>query len=189
MNEPPWTIGEVNHWDRATFVARLGGVFESSPWIVERVWSERPFFDVADLHTRLRDAVHAAEATRQLALIRAHPDLVGQAALAGTLTRESRGEQAAAGIDPGSLSADDIAQFTALNHAYTARFGFPFVICARDNKKSEILAGLRTRVTNLIDEERRTALDEIAKIAWYRLTDAISESSVTGVQSGHRVGG
>jgi len=88
-----------------------------------------------------------------------------------------------------ALSRRTTSPSSRLNHAYTARFGFPFVICARDNKKSEILAGLRTRVTNLIDEERRTALDEIAKIAWYRLTDAISESSVTGVQSGHRVGG
>lgn len=189
MSGPPWTIDEVNRWDRATFVVRIGGVFESSPWIVERVWTDRPFRDVADLQTRLCDIVREADASKQLALIRAHPDLVGQAALAGTLMRESSGEQAAAGLDLGSLSADDIAQFTALNHAYTARFGFPFVICALENTKAAILAGLRARGTNSTDDERRTALDEIAKIAWYRLTDAISESSATGVQSGHRVGG
>ena len=89
------------------------------------------------------DVVSSASEEQQLALIRAHPDLVGAAALAGTLTRESTGEQAAAGLDPGSLTPDEIAEFGARNAAYTERFGFPFVICARENRKESILAGLQ----------------------------------------------
>lgn len=178
MTAPPWTIAEVNGWDRETFVGRLGGVFESSPWIAERAWSQRPFVDVADLHARLSDIVRSAGTDAQFALIRAHPDLVGRAALAGTLTRASTGEQAAAGLDPGSLSATEIERFATLNAGYTSRFGFPFVVCARENTKAAILAGMTARIGNTTDAERLIALDEIVKIAWHRLTDAVQPPSL-----------
>lgn len=170
---PPWNVAEANTWDAETFVARLGGVFESSPWVAERSWSLRPFAGLGDLHRAMVGVVRGASMGEQRALIRAHPDLVGAAALGGTLTRESTGEQAAAGLDPGSLTPEEIAEFAARNAAYTERFGFPFVICARENRKASILAGLRTRIGHSAEQERRTALEEIAKIAWYRLADLI----------------
>ena len=176
LTNAPWTISEVNSWDAATFVSRLGGVFEASPWIAERAWASRPFADLDALHRVMVGIVQDAPEERQLRLIRAHPDLVGATALAGTLTRESTGEQAAAGLDPGLLTAEDIAEFGTRNTAYKARFGFPFVICARDNRKASILAGLRARIDHSIDMERQTALDEIAKIAWYRLADLIART-------------
>ncbi len=111
-------------------------------------------------------------------MIRAHPDLVGAAALAGTLTRESTGEQAAAGLDPGSLTPEEIAEFAERNAAYKERFGFPFVICARENRKASILAGLRTRIDHSAEQERQTAINEIGKIAWYRLADLIIDADV-----------
>jgi OHCU decarboxylase len=171
----PWTIAEVNAWDRDAFVARLGFLFEGSPWIVEAVWPGRPFATRDDLHRALCDVVARAGAERQLALIRAHPDLVGRAALSGTLTRESTGEQAAAGIDPGRLTPAEIARFAELNAAYKARFGFPFVICARENTKERILAGFAARLSNSDDDEVATALAEIEKICWYRLADVVAE--------------
>jgi len=169
----PWTIAEVNSWDSETFVDRLGGVFEASSWIAERAWKYRPFEDLIALHRVMVGIVQEASEAQQLALIRAHPDLVGAAALAGTLTRESSGEQVAAGLDPGSLTQEEIAEFGERNAAYKKRFGFPFVVCARENRKASILAGLRTRIGHSIEQERQTALDEIAKIAWYRLADLI----------------
>lgn len=171
---PPWTIAEVNSWDVETLVAHLGGVFESSSWIAERAWASRPFADLGALHRAMVAVVSNATEEQQLALIRAHPDLVGAAALAGTLTRESTGEQAAAGLDPGSLTPEEVAEFTTRNTAYRERFEFPFVICARENRKASILAGLRARIDHSAEQERRTALDEIAKIGWYRLTDLIA---------------
>ena len=169
----PWTVTEVNSWDSETFVDRLGGVFESSPWIAERAWTYRPFADLIVLHRVMFGIVQNASEVQQLALIRAHPDLVGTAALAGMLTRESTGEQVAAGLHPGSLTQEDIAEFGARNVAYKERFGFPFVICTRENRKATILAGLSTRIDHSTEQERQTALDEIDKIAWYRLTDLI----------------
>ncbi|HMQ35911.1 MAG TPA: 2-oxo-4-hydroxy-4-carboxy-5-ureidoimidazoline decarboxylase, partial [Chloroflexaceae bacterium] len=103
------------------------------------------------------------------------PDLAGGGALGGRLTAESAGEQAAAGLT--ALSADELARFQVYNAAYKERFGFPFVICAREHKKDAILAAFPVRLANGRDDEIRTALDEIAKIAWLRLSDCVAAPS------------
>jgi OHCU decarboxylase len=166
------TIDEINALDQESFVGALGSLFEGSPWIAAEAWRGRPFESVAHLHRALCDVLYHASTEQQVALIRAHPDLVGKAALAGTLTPESTREQASAGLD--RLSPEEIATFTRLNQAYKDRFGFPFVICARQNKKDSILAGLARRLDNSRAEEIAAALAEIAKISYLRLLDTVA---------------
>jgi 2-oxo-4-hydroxy-4-carboxy-5-ureidoimidazoline decarboxylase len=175
MADQKWTTSELNNLDQDEFVRRLGFLFEGSPWIVAEAWHERPFTGRADLHRELCAVVQRAPLELQIALISSHPDLVGQAALAGTLTRQSTAEQAAAGLDPNRLSSEEVAAFTVLNSVYRDNFGFPFVICARENKKESILAGLKARLGNTRDEEIATALGEIEKICYYRLADVVEE--------------
>jgi 2-oxo-4-hydroxy-4-carboxy-5-ureidoimidazoline decarboxylase len=168
------TIDHINAMRPDEAVVALGHLFEHSPWIVAETWGQRPFPSRAALHLALVRTMLGASAEQQDALIRAHPDLVGQAALAGTLTRASTGEQRAAGLDAGTLTPDEIDAFSRNNAAYRARFGFPFVICARENKKESILAGFASRLGNTPEQEREAALREIAKIAWYRLADVVA---------------
>jgi len=85
------------------------------------------------------------------------------------LTTESNREQASAGLN--QLSAGEIAAFQKNNQEYREKFGFPFVICARLNKKEAILKGFETRLENSRDQEIKTALEEIGKIARLRLED------------------
>jgi 2-oxo-4-hydroxy-4-carboxy-5-ureidoimidazoline decarboxylase len=165
------TLAEINALDSSSFVEQVGPVFEHSPWIAERTWKRRPFDSVASLHSALVVTVEAAAPAEKLALIRAHPDLVGRAARAGTLTTESTNEQSAAGLS--DLSAEEIELFDRYNGAYKDRFGFPFVICARENKKASILAAFPLRLENEPEREVQTALAEIAKIAGFRLQDLI----------------
>ena len=161
----------LNTLDQLDFVAALGGIFEGPPWIVTDAWAARPFSDVDTLDAALCQVMYAASTERKVALIQAHPDLVGRAARSGTLGPASTAEQAAAGLN--DLSADEIATFERLNAEYQQRFGFPFVICARENKKESILAGFATRMRNTRDQEIATALDEIAKICRLRLLGTI----------------
>ena len=172
MAEPRITIIQLNALDQAAFVAALSGLFEGPPWIVEQAWTDRPFASQDDLYTALCNVLYGAAAEQQVALLRAHPDLVGRAALAGTLSPASTAEQAAAGLD--RLSPDEIAAFTRLNAEYQARFGFPFVICARENKKDSILAGFAARLTNDREQEILVALGEVAKICRLRLLDTVA---------------
>src|SRR5436305_8472961 len=121
-------VDEVNALERHDFTNTFAPLFEHSPWIAARTAAKRPFADRAEFFGALRDTVMKARDEEKLALIRAHPDLVGDA----TLTHESQREQAAAGL--GNLSASDVSQFRKYNAEYGEKFGFPFVICARENK-------------------------------------------------------
>ena len=170
-----WRMSEIDTLDRKSFVERLGFLFEGSPWIASETWDSRPFRTREVLHAALQEVVARASQEHQLALIRAHPDLVGRAALAGTLTRESTAEQHAAGLDPGALTDEEIHRFQHANGEYQSKFGFPFVICARDNRKDTILTGLAERLGNDRRTEIETALREIGKIAWHRLTDVVDD--------------
>lgn len=177
MPGPVWSMNEINALDRDTFETQFGFIFEGSPAFVGEAWSTRPWVSVEALHQALVAPIHGMREDRQLALIRAHPDLVGRAALAGTLSPESTAEQRAAGLDPNALSPDDIASFRVANASYQSKFGFPFVICARENRKESILAGLESRLDHDRDREIRIALDEIGKIAWHRLNDVVQNDA------------
>ncbi|HEY0395317.1 MAG TPA: 2-oxo-4-hydroxy-4-carboxy-5-ureidoimidazoline decarboxylase [Candidatus Elarobacter sp.] len=166
------SIAALNAADRATFVAAVGFAFEHSPWIAEVAWDRRPFASRDDLHAAMVRAVDEAPEARKIALIAAHPDLAGRVAREGRLTAASRGEQAAAGLD--RLSPDELARFERANGAYRARFGFPFVICAREHDQGSILAALERRSGNGRQDEIAAALAEIAKIARLRLEDAVT---------------
>lgn len=169
-----YTLATLNILARDGFTSVIGPVFEHSPWIAEATWANRPFTSVEQLHRELCTTVQNAGEAKQLALIRAHPDLVGRAALAGTLTRESTGEQASAGLN--SLSPEEVARFQKNNAAYQEKFGFPFVICARLNQKTAILAGFERRLQNSRTQEIPAALAEIFKIAELRLRDLIASN-------------
>lgn len=165
------SLERLNALDQPDFVATLSGIFEGPPWIVTEAWAARPFGDVDALYSALCRVMYAAPIEWKVTLIQAHPDLVGRAARTGTLGPASTAEQAAAGLN--DLTADEIATFERLNADYQQRFGFPFVICARENKKESILAGFDARMRNTREQEIATALDEIAKICRLRLLDTI----------------
>lgn len=150
------------------FLAVYGGIYEHSPWVAQAVWDARPLPDAVDaLHAAMKAAVDAAPRERRLALIRAHPDLAGRAAVAGALSAASTAEQAGAGLD--RCSPDEVAVFQELNAAYKARFGFPFVIAVRGLDRGDILDAFRRRLANDADTEFDTAIEQIHTIARLRL--------------------
>jgi 2-oxo-4-hydroxy-4-carboxy-5-ureidoimidazoline decarboxylase len=160
-------VDQVNALERHEFTSRCAPLFEHSPWIAARTAGKRPFADRADFFAALCDTVMKSNDEEKLCLIRAHPDLVGNA----VLTAESGREQATAGL--GDISVDERAQFQKFNSLYKERFGFPFVICARLNKKEAILEAFPRRLANSKAQEIDTALKEIFKIADLRLKDLV----------------
>jgi OHCU decarboxylase len=167
------SLQNLNTFGREDFIALCGPFFEHSPWIAERAYEHRPFTTRDALHAALRETVLRASHDEQIKLIASHPDLVGKLAREGKVTRESSAEQSAAGL--AQLTDSEIQQFERYNAAYREKFGFPFVICARENKKDAILKAFPARLNNSRQQEIETALGEIFKIAKLRLLDAISE--------------
>ncbi|HYD12890.1 MAG TPA: 2-oxo-4-hydroxy-4-carboxy-5-ureidoimidazoline decarboxylase [Allosphingosinicella sp.] len=142
----------------------MTALFEHSPWVEARA-DARPAS--GERHADLMAVVNEATPEEQLALIRAHPELAGKAAVDGTLTEASAAEQASAGLD--RLTQAEFDRFHALNAAYRAKFGFPFIICVRLTDKAGILAAMERRLANDRDTEIATAIDEIGKIVRLRL--------------------
>jgi len=167
-------MSELNALTPADFVARVGGIFEHSPWITESAAGRRPFPSVEIMQATLFDTVRSSDQEKQLALINAHPDLAGRLARQGQLTAESTREQAAAGL--GSTDSAILQKIETLNTAYRARFSFPFIICARLNNVDTIVSAMENRLSNSREVEISTALEEIFKIAQLRLADIVENS-------------
>jgi OHCU decarboxylase len=160
--------------DRAAFVAAFGGIFEHSPWIAERAHALElgPTHDTArGVHSALARVFRSATEEERLGVLNAHPDLAGKLAAAKRLTPESTAEQASAGLD--ALTDAERAEFTRLNDAYNATFGFPFIIAVRDNTKASILEAFRRRIAQDRETEFVEACAQVERIAELRLLEKL----------------
>jgi OHCU decarboxylase len=161
-------LARVNDLDCAGFTRLLGEVFEHSPWVAERAWTRRPFASIDALHAAMLGAVREADADRQLALIRAHPELAGREAAAGTLTADSTSEQGRLGFT--ALSRAEIERVARANAAYRERFAFPCIVALRLHATREsVIAEMERRAGNERGAEIAAALGEIGHITRGRL--------------------
>ena len=157
---------------RNDFVERFGGVFEHSPWIAEGAWDAGLNLDsVGELHARMCAVLRSASREQRLGVLNAHPDLAGKLAVAGQLTADSTAEQASAGLD--QCSPAEFDQLQALNRAYKAKFGFPFIMAVKGRTRAEIILAFEDRVSNDAETEFTTALQQVERIALLRLDDML----------------
>ncbi|MEO5735569.1 MAG: 2-oxo-4-hydroxy-4-carboxy-5-ureidoimidazoline decarboxylase [Rubrivivax sp.] len=179
----PLTLDTLNAADADAFTAALDGTYEHSPWIATAAWAQRPFATLAALKHALVQAVRDAGPAKQLALIRGHPELAGKAMVDRSLTAESTHEQGKAGLT--HCTPQEFETIQALNTAYNARFGFPFILAVRGPRgqgldKAEIIATVRRRLANHPDFERAESLRHIHRIAEIRLADRFGEAPELG---------
>ena len=180
------TLEQLNGTDSATFTALLDGTYEHSSWVAEGAWLRRPvagFCTLAALKHGLATAVREAGRDRQLALIRAHPELAGKAMVSQSLTAESRNEQGQAGLT--DCTPAEFAHIQQLNAAYNSKFGWPFIIAVRGPRglglpRSEIIATFERRLAGHPDFEFAEALRHIHRIAEIRLNDKFSVTPTRG---------
>jgi len=162
-------LAAINQLSREAFVEQLGWVFEHAPWVAEKAWERRPWDSLEALHRSLVQVVREAPKEAQLALIRAHPDLGSRARMA----RASVAEQKSAGLD--ALTPAELERIQTLNRAYTDKFGFPFILAVRGKSKAEVFKAMEERLPNPPELEFETALEEIYKIARFRLVELLGQ--------------
>ncbi len=170
------TLSDLNTCEPGAFVAALRGIYEHSPWIAERAAGVRPFASVAALKQALQAAVTQASENEQLALLGAHPELAGKAAIAGELTAESTGEQAASGLN--LCSPEEYAVLHELNAQYNEKFGFPFILAVkgptgRGLTRAAIIATFARRLKNARPIEMAECLRQVHRIAEIRLNELL----------------
>jgi 2-oxo-4-hydroxy-4-carboxy-5-ureidoimidazoline decarboxylase len=172
MADAPIPLDAVNAMGEDEFVATFGDVAEHSPWVAAEAADARPFADRVAMIDAFQAAVKHADRARQRALLLAHPDLAGRAAIAGDLTADSKREQAGAGLD--RLTPEEFARFTEMNTAYRERYGIPFIFAVRGATKGRILAGFESRLGNPPEAEFETALEQVCRIVRFRLEDRVA---------------
>ena len=177
------TLDQLNAATADECVALLDGTYEHSPWIARTAAAHRPFASLVHLKLVLAQVVREGGHDAQLALIRAHPELAGKAMVSQTLTAESRNEQGKAGLT--DCTPEEFERIQALNAAYNARFGFPFILAVRGPRglglgKTDIIATLARRLQNHPDFERAECLRNIHRIAEIRLNDKLGHSPEQG---------
>jgi len=177
------TVHSLNGCSVDDFIVTLCGIYEHSPWIAAQAASARPFASLAALKLALQTVVTSAGVNDQLALLRAHPELAGKAAIAGELTLESMGEQASSGLD--RCTPDEYALLHDLNAQYNARFGFPFILAVkgptgRGLTRQAIIATFTRRLENTRVDELREALRQVHRIAEIRLNALLDVAPAIG---------
>jgi OHCU decarboxylase len=169
------TIEALNAMSVHEFTIELGSIFEHSPWVAERASRLRPFASREQLHQTMCDEVARAGTAEQDALILAHPKLGARGRQRTRLTRSSANEQSSAGLD--ACTDQEYAELLRLNELYMARFAFPFILAVRGHTPQSILASMTQRLGNDQATERATALQQINRIAGFRLGDGIARST------------
>ncbi|MEZ5606852.1 MAG: 2-oxo-4-hydroxy-4-carboxy-5-ureidoimidazoline decarboxylase [Burkholderiaceae bacterium] len=179
----PYTLDQFNRASPAEAEQLLDGLYEHTPWIAAQAVKARPYRSLAQLKQAMASILDQAGVDAQLALIRAHPELAGQAMSAGTLTTESTGEQTRAGLT--ACTPEELQHIRQLNHDYGARFGFPFVLCVRGPRgtglsKQQIIDTFERRLTGHPDFERAESVRQINRIVEIRLADKFAAEPALG---------
>ena len=179
------TLTELNACDAPAFVERLRGIYEHSPWIAERAAAQRPFANLAALKLALQAVVDTAGEDARLALLRAHPELAGKAAIAGELTAESTSEQASSGLN--RCTPEEYTALQDLNARYNDKFGFPFILAVkgptgRGMTRRAVIDSFARRLKNQRADELREGLRQVHRIAEIRLNELLGVTLAFGPQ-------
>ena len=179
----PYMLDQLNTAPEPEALQMLAGIYEHSPWIAAAALRQRPFASLAQLKHAMAEVVTRADTAAQLALIRAHPELAGKAAIAQKLTAESAQEQNQAGLT--ACTPQEFARLHELNAAYHARFGFPFILAVRGPRgtglhRTQIIDTLARRLHQHPEAERAEALRNIHRIAELRLNDKFGFTPALG---------
>ncbi|HUR90888.1 MAG TPA: 2-oxo-4-hydroxy-4-carboxy-5-ureidoimidazoline decarboxylase [Ramlibacter sp.] len=158
---------------------QLEGAYEHSPWIAQAAMARAPFRSLAHLKHTLALVVSEAGRDKQLALLRAHPELAAKA----TLTAESSHEQGQAGL--AHCTREEFDKLQQLNGDYNAKFGFPFILAVRGPRgtglsRAEIIETFERRLDNPLDFELAEGLRNVHRIAELRLQDKFGVEPAQG---------
>lgn len=165
-------ISEVNQLLDQDFVEVFKNVVELYPKAAQSVVLQRPFANLNELIVAFNNFLENLQVSEKVFILQSHPDLAGKLLFENKLSADSASEQAGAGLD--KLSDEQKNHLVKLNGEYSEKFGFPFVICVRQNNKIErILEGLNQRLPNGRDEEIINGINQVKKICQLRIESIV----------------
>jgi 2-oxo-4-hydroxy-4-carboxy-5-ureidoimidazoline decarboxylase len=153
------TLAELNAWPRYRAEAELIQVCASRAW-TRAMAGRRPFQSLDRLQRAASEVWWSLDEMDWREAFAVHPK-IGERQAAGWAAQEQAGMRGAgAGV---SMSLEEA------NREYQAKFGYIFIVCASGKIGEDMLAILRSRLSNPPDQEIRVAAEEQNKITRLRL--------------------
>lgn len=166
------SIEDVNKLPSTEFVNLFKNAVELWPQAAESTVQQRPFNSLNELVDHFSDYLENLSIDDRVAVLKSHPDLAGKLLDENKLSNESATEQSLAGLD--KLTAEKKTQLVQSNTEYSEKFGFPFVICVRQNNKIDrILEGFRERLQNNRHQEIINGTEQVKKICQLRIENIV----------------
>ena len=169
-------LSQVNEMTEDQFGATFGRLFQGPDWVVSNAFAQHPFSDTHDLQVAFQEALFGATELQQRDLMSHYPHLASDQSDHDGTGKDLVTGQISDGLT--QLSEQEQKAFDELTAAYGERFGFPLIVCVRDDPNHEhILECGWTRMSNSPTQEHATALIEIAKIANHRFEDMVADAN------------
>jgi OHCU decarboxylase len=153
------TLAELNKVPRYRAEAELIRVCGSRAWVRGMV-ARRPFGDRDRLMRTASEVWWSLDQTDWREAFGAHPK-IGATPTSAWSAEEQSGVRA--------VSVGVTIELEEANREYLAKFGYIFIVCASGKRADEMLAILRSRLSNLPEHEVRVAAEEQATITNLRL--------------------
>ena len=160
-------INKINKFSKSEFTKVFANIFENASWIAEKLYQQKPFVSFEELSSKMINIFETSSKEKKLEILNSHPNLADKTKI-GLLTIDSAKEQSEAGLD--ECTETEFNEFNNLNSMYK-KFGFPFILAVKDKKKNEILSNLKKRVVSDLETEFKEAVNQVKKIAIFRLED------------------
>lgn len=164
------TLEDINSISIREYIREFGTLFEHSPWVAEAAFRKRPFTSLEQMHEQMTEVVQRAGDEQKLILLREHPDLGSRLSMSEYSVHEQKG----AGLNV--MTEEKRKELLILNHQYSEKFGFPFIIAVKGKTAEQIIEVLKERLEHDRTEEFRIALEQVYFISWYRLKSWIEQN-------------
>jgi uric acid transporter len=152
------------------FAQTFAGVVQGNRWILDKAYTAKPFADTWALRQSFQDALLAGSSAERAELMNSFPDL-GSDVEGGTQPLEH-----AYGLD--TMTEDDHGEVHRAAVTYRERYGFTWIVCARDiSDYTKLADNAWSRIHNGEGVERAAAIVEIAKIFNHRFDDLIATAN------------
>ena len=147
-----------------TFISELSGIVEKGDWIAGALFNLKPFASVEDYYEKLSQFMDQLPTLAQVGIMRCYPQLISSTKSA--LSQESHEEH---DMRFKNIDAPNTLTIQELNTQYVEKFEFPFISCVKENSIENILELMQSRIGMSYAEEVSNNIQQIKRIAWYRL--------------------
>ncbi|XP_060532087.1 2-oxo-4-hydroxy-4-carboxy-5-ureidoimidazoline decarboxylase-like [Cylas formicarius] len=172
MWTPYLTIQDVNGLESDRFIKIFGNVVEHCLAAGIGILKNRPFNSVEDVVHAVVTYLDNLKLTEKEKILQLYPDSVSKLAGFSNSMLEFNTHQKIVNSSR-SLRFEEKKRLKQLSKDYRDYFGFPFIICSKEDDIDTICATMESRLKNCKEKEIEIAMNEVKKICKLRIHEIV----------------